>query len=154
MSSTFTVRGKSSGWVFDLGPGVVSMETILCTRCGLLYALPEALIDAARKKGHGEITWRCPNQGCAENWGYHGTSDAEKRAEKAEADAKWYAERHQAERDLREHTEHKLRAQKGATTRARKRHAAGVCPCCNRTFQQLTRHMATKHPDYKPQAEA
>lgn len=25
--------------------------------------------------------------------------------------------------------------------------AAGVCPCCNRTFQQLARHMASKHPN-------
>ncbi len=23
---------------------------------------------------------------------------------------------------------------------------AGVCPCCNRTFQNLARHMQTKHP--------
>lgn len=26
----------------------------------------------------------------------------------------------------------------------------GVCPCCNRTFKQLARHMSIKHPDYKP----
>lgn len=25
----------------------------------------------------------------------------------------------------------------------------GVCPCCNRTFGNLQRHMNTKHPDYK-----
>ncbi|HEX9950777.1 MAG TPA: hypothetical protein VGB53_03340 [Rubricoccaceae bacterium] len=33
-------------------------------------------------------------------------------------------------------------AQKGAHTRTKKRIAAGVCPCCNRTFQDLARHMA------------
>lgn len=22
------------------------------------------------------------------------------------------------------------------------------CPCCNRTFQNLQRHMTSKHPDY------
>jgi hypothetical protein len=43
-----------------------------------------------------------------------------------------------------------LTAQKGATTRARKRAAAAVCPCCNRPFVQLRRHMASKHPDYDP----
>lgn len=31
--------------------------------------------------------------------------------------------------------------------RHQKRTAAGVCPCCNRTFQQLARHMKTKHPE-------
>ena len=24
---------------------------------------------------------------------------------------------------------------------------AGACPCCKRTFQQLARHMAAKHPE-------
>jgi hypothetical protein len=29
----------------------------------------------------------------------------------------------------------------------------GVCPCCNRTFQQLARHMKAKHPGYGPTDE-
>jgi hypothetical protein len=33
------------------------------------------------------------------------------------------------------------------TKRIEKRIHAGVCPCCNRTFQNLARHMNTKHPD-------
>lgn len=28
----------------------------------------------------------------------------------------------------------------------------GVCPCCNRTFAQLARHMAHKHPDFRTTA--
>lgn len=31
------------------------------------------------------------------------------------------------------------------TARLKKRAAAGVCPCCNRTFVQLQRHMKTQH---------
>lgn len=151
-STTFTVRGASSGWVFDLGH-VISMETVLCARCGLLYALPEALIKAARAKGHGEITWRCPNNSCsAMNWGYHGKSEADKereRRESAEAAAKWERDRAARLSATLDQTKASLRSQKGATTKAKRRHAAGLCPCCNRTFQQLTRHMATKHPDYK-----
>jgi hypothetical protein len=42
-----------------------------------------------------------------------------------------------------------LTAHKGHTTRIKKRIAAGVCTCCNRTFKNLARHMANKHPDYK-----
>jgi hypothetical protein len=34
-------------------------------------------------------------------------------------------------------------------TRIKKRVAAGVCPCCNRSFKDLARHMAGQHPDYK-----
>lgn len=33
-------------------------------------------------------------------------------------------------------------------TRQRKRSAAGVCPCCNRSFVQLARHMKAKHPEH------
>lgn len=34
-------------------------------------------------------------------------------------------------------------------TRMRKRVANGVCPCCNRSFENLRRHIETKHPDFK-----
>lgn len=32
--------------------------------------------------------------------------------------------------------------------RLEKRAKGGACPCCNRTFIKLSRHMATKHPDF------
>lgn len=44
--------------------------------------------------------------------------------------------------------ENKRRAEKAAKTRIKNRVAKGVCPCCNRTFENLQRHMTTKHPDY------
>lgn len=46
------------------------------------------------------------------------------------------------------HLEASRRAHKGANTRLRRRVAAGVCPCCNRTFQNLARHVASQHPDF------
>jgi len=33
--------------------------------------------------------------------------------------------------------------------RAKRRAAAALCPCCNRSFTQLRRHLQTKHPEYK-----
>lgn len=33
--------------------------------------------------------------------------------------------------------------------RIKKRINAGICACCNRTFQDLARHMKTKHGDVK-----
>jgi hypothetical protein len=50
------------------------------------------------------------------------------------------ADRNQAKRSLA--------AQKGVTTRIKRRVANGVCPCCKRTFQDLARHMAGQHPRY------
>jgi hypothetical protein len=47
-----------------------------------------------------------------------------------------------------------LRDQLAAAERERKRHEArtknGVCPCCQRSFVQLARHIKTKHPEYAP----
>ena len=69
-------------------------------------------------------------------------------------------QRRRAERDLREATERSLVAQRGATTRARRQRdkarqsaANGQCPCCGRTFADLARHMAAKHPEHGPLGE-
>ena len=40
-------------------------------------------------------------------------------------------------------------AYRGQVTRIKNRVAAGVCPCCNRTFSNLARHMSTQHKEYK-----
>jgi len=48
----------------------------------------------------------------------------------------------------RDHAQHQARAQKGVATKLRRRAAKGVCPCCNRQFADMARHMATKHPAF------
>ena len=59
-----------------------------------------------------------------------------------------------ATRDQLEATERSLRGHKAAKTRIKNRIAAGVCPCCNRSFQNVARHMSGQHPDYaKEQGE-
>ena len=40
------------------------------------------------------------------------------------------------------------RALRGHLTRQRKRAAAGMCPCCRRTFENVARHMESQHPGY------
>jgi len=47
----------------------------------------------------------------------------------------------------------RLSAAKGQNTKFRKRVQGGVCPCCNRSFMNLRRHMETKHPDPKAEQE-
>lgn len=46
-----------------------------------------------------------------------------------------------------------LTAKKGQITKMKNRISKGVCPCCNRTFENLARHMNTQHPDYTVQDE-
>ena len=40
-------------------------------------------------------------------------------------------------------------AAKGQLTKVKKRVGNGYCPCCNRQFINMQRHMAAKHPEYK-----
>tara|TARA_Y100000310_G_scaffold338946_1_gene430083 strand:- start:1163 stop:1354 length:192 start_codon:yes stop_codon:yes gene_type:complete len=50
--------------------------------------------------------------------------------------------------DERDAAEKTASTYKGQVTKLKNRAKAGVCPCCNRTFQNLSRHMETKHPDF------
>jgi hypothetical protein len=57
---------------------------------------------------------------------------------------------HQATRDLLTAEERSHSATKGHLTKAKQQvHRAehGVCPHCNRSFQNLQRHVKTKHPE-------
>jgi hypothetical protein len=60
--------------------------------------------------------------------------------------------RHQKERA--ETAERSAVAYKGQVTKIKRRTLAGVCPCCTRTFQNLARHVATKHPGYAKHIDA
>ena len=116
--------------------------TILqCKTCGIQYQVPEIFMTGKHESGDW---WYCPN---GHRWHYAETNaDKERRrAECAEQElARVLEQRNKARRSLT--------AQKGVNTRLRKRVSAGVCPCCNRSFQNLRRHMANKHPDYQESA--
>ena len=43
---------------------------------------------------------------------------------------------------------------KGKLNRTKTRLKNGVCPCCNRHFKDLERHMKGQHPDYQPEGES
>lgn len=43
-------------------------------------------------------------------------------------------------------------AAKSALTKTKNRIARGVCPCCNRTFVNLQRHVLGQHPDFDSSA--
>jgi hypothetical protein len=117
--------------------------TVTTCWCGIKLAVPDNLYRWARQSESNALY--CPRG----HTFVYGDSEEDRR-KRVERQLAHERERRQAERELREHTEHRLRAQKGATTKARKRHAAGVCPVCSRSFQQVRRHMATQHPDYDP----
>lgn len=89
----------------------------------------------------------CPY--CRTGQHFTGESDIE-RAERLKRDAEAATQRErqrhdQTKAELRE-TERRRRAEKGAKTRLKNRVSKGVCPCCNRHFTDLQRHMENQHP--------
>ena len=52
-----------------------------------------------------------------------------------------------------ERSKRQTAAAKGQVTRLKNRASAGVCPCCNRQFQNLKRHMDSQHPDFASEAQ-
>ena len=118
----------------------VILEQMECGACGVIFAIPQEMYSSARRSGGW---WHCPNGHCI-GWekGIDHTKIKELELELvAEKDRK-----NEALRRANEATEAEQKAQ-DEMKRMKKRANAGVCPCCNRTFQHLARHMKTKHPE-------
>lgn len=134
--------------VWALSETIVYSGELVVTMCwcGMRHAVPEELRDyqlRMHRDGRDVQSIYCP---LGHGHVPAGKGKAAKLREQLE-DERARAGRLAAARDQAEAS---LRAQKAATTRARKRSAAAVCPCCKRSFVQLRRHMAAKHPDFDP----
>lgn len=137
-----TIHAVSDGQKFAADH---TLEVVTCPSCRMVYAIPASLVSSARAyPGNKPNGWTlvCP---LGHDWHYTGPSvTGPSVTEKLEEERK----RVQATRDLLEHEQRSHAATRGHLTRTKKRVGNGVCPCCNRTFQQLARHMESKHPDF------
>jgi hypothetical protein len=116
------------------------LQPITCYKCGLTFGLIEDHIYMLRRSGNN---FYCPN----------GHPQAFVETEEARLEKQLIQEakyREQLETELQS-SERSKAALRGVVTRTRNRIAKGVCPCCNRQFQNLHRHMETQHPDYEKQ---
>lgn len=124
--------------------------TIVSCWCGMKHAVPSSLNRHQHyERDHGrDFVIYCP---LGHQYVAAGESEvARLKRELEQAKNRTLAEqqRHdQTRAELRE-TERRRQAQKGVTTRIKNRVQKGVCPCCNRTFTNLARHMAGQHPDF------
>ena len=116
-----------------------TLTVVTCT-CGINFAIPDALnrqlLDHPSGSGANTKSVYCP---LGHRWHYLGKSPEQKLADERK--------RTQAVRDLLAAEERSHSATKGQLTKVKKRVAHGVCPCCHRTFANVARHMAAKHPD-------
>lgn len=116
--------------------GSTDLLTETCFKCGVLFAMTEDFQENLRRNRN---TFYCPN---GHGQVYTGKTDAQKlkdaEARETALNDQLFAAVADAEKT------------RGDLIRARIRIANGVCPCCNRSFENVRRHIATKHPDYNP----
>jgi len=110
-----------------------------CFNCGVPFCITTELQER-RLRDHK--TFYCPN---GHGQVYTGETKAQKLARKV---ARLESEMDQKNARI-ERIERSRSAMKGQVTKIKNRVAAGVCPCCNRTFQNLARHMKGQHPQYQ-----
>lgn len=121
------------------------MTMVECCRCGIAFAFG-AGFEKERRRDHK--SFYCP---LGHSQYFPHKSDIEKLQEQLERERRrgqdaWTRAHHEAEQ--RQEAERSMRATNAAAAKVKKRIALGVCPCCNRSFQNLRRHMEAKHPDW------
>ncbi len=105
-----------------------------CCKCGVPFFMPAYLQKKLRAQP-GE-TFYCPN---GHTMVYTGKTEADKLKDQLAAEAR-----------EKEHLTNRLLDQMNMNTKLTdqlKRVHKGTCPCCNRSFANLQRHMKTKHPE-------
>lgn len=117
------------------------MQTDTCASCGIQFGMPDNYTAARRKDGK---RFYCPN-------GHRLTyGDGENEEIRRERDR--LKQQVARAEDYADHHKRSAAAYQGQVTKLKKRAKAGVCSCCNRTFQNLADHMKTKHADMNPEA--
>lgn len=130
---------------------LVKFEVMTCPTCGVQYALEERYVKDKRDQGESGKGWTCPN-GCSLIFRKSTADHLRDQLRAKDAQLAREQSSHDQTRAERDHAEARRRAEKAAKTKIKNRVAHGVCPCCNRTFQNLQRHMASQHPDFAPPA--
>lgn len=111
----------------------VNLVSETCCSCGVPFAMPDYLKEQCLQKKSGKMFY-CPN---GHSQYYLGETDAQKLQRQLD----W-------ERSQRQTAELNLEREKRKLKAIETRTKEGVCPCCNRTFSQLSRHMKMKHPEF------
>jgi transcription elongation factor Elf1 len=123
----------------------VNLKVMECGTCGIAFALPQSLYDHCYNEGG---YWTCP-LGHSRGWdkGNKKAYARELEEKVAQLESKIDIEKNRVQSAQRE-----AAAARGQVTKIKNRVGKGICPCCNRSFQNLRRHMTTQHPDYSKEA--
>lgn len=129
-------------------------QTVVCCQCNERFGMTYELFRTAMARGE-QFVWYCPH-GHSQVFA-KGESDAEKLRRERDRLLQRVAERDdevRRQKELRASAERRVSAARGQITRLKNRAAAGVCPCCNRSFTNLLRHMHSQHPGFVAEPDA
>lgn len=114
------------------------VQTCCHAECGISFAVP-SWWDRGKRETHARFY--CPN---GHGQSYMGESDLEKVRRERDIARQQVARAEDEARLAKARAEH---LQKDLKRRI-KREAAGTCPCCNRTFSNMSSHMKSEHPEF------
>lgn len=123
-----------------------AFEIVHCANCGIPFAITT---DFEKRRRADRKSFYCP---AGHSQWFPGETDADRAQRLAGQLDMERTRRAEAQRQL----DYQRRARKAVSTRLKKTKARvgrGVCPCCNRTFSALARHMASEHPGYATSEE-
>jgi len=131
-------------------------DIIECCSCHMHFGVPPEFKQEKLDKRNiqDQRTFYCP-QGHAQWYAGETAEDKLRREnERLTQNRAFLEDQIRAEREKKDAARRQTRAFKGVITRTKNRVGAGVCPCCNRSFTSLARHMAAKHPKYRKEEVA
>lgn len=123
-----------------------TLIVIDCAKCHMTFGIPDRF-QKDRRNDHA--TFYCPAG--HDNY-YPGKSEAEKLREQLDRTKKSLEIEHQLREGAQRRADaaqRSLSATKGVVTKMKRRISNGVCPCCNRHFKDLERHMHNQHPEFR-----
>lgn len=124
--------------------GAIILEEFVCWAhegCGVHFAVPETLVDTLRAQGRG---FYCP-RGHHLGFGKSEVAKLKEQVERVKGNAEFWEKRAREEEEAKRKTRAVLR---GQITKLKNRVGNGVCPCCNRHFSNVERHIKHKHPNF------
>ena len=112
-----------------------------CIRCGMVFFMPETFSKQCQEQKPNK-SFYCP---AGHPMIYSGENEIDK-----ERRMRQRLEQENARlSELATEAERKRQTIEREFGRHKKRAAAGTCPCCQRTFSNMSRHMKTKHPEFE-----
>lgn len=120
------------------------LVTITCYKCGITFAVPQYF---QTKRLEDRADFWCPN-GHEQAYVKSEAQRLREQLEEQKRSTEWWKNSALSKEKTIQGQKISLGKAKAKLKRTETRVAHGVCPCCNRSFVNVQRHMKTKHPDY------